>query len=67
MINILLYQILTWENVNISYKNSKFKTSAPAWNKEFELPNGSYTISDIQDYFEYLLKKNIGKRLIILQ
>ena len=44
------------------YKNiiqhNKFKISAPAWNEEFELPDGSYTISDIQDYFEYILKKH---------
>ena len=40
-----------------SYKNNKFKISAPTWNNEFELPVGSYSISDIQDYFEYILKK----------
>ena len=39
------------------YKNNKFKTSAPTQNEEFELPNGSYSVSDIQDYFEYILKK----------
>ena len=32
--------------------------SAPTWNDEFELPDGSYSISDIQDYFEYILKKH---------
>ena len=30
---------------------------APTWNDEFELPNGSYSVSDIQDCFEYILKK----------
>ena len=40
-----------------SYNNNKFKISAPTWNDEFELPDGSYLISDIQDYFEYILKK----------
>ena len=40
-----------------SYKNNKFRISAPAWNEEFELPDGSYSISDIQYYFEYILKK----------
>ena len=35
-----------------SYKNNKFKISAPTWNEKFELPDGSYSISDIQDYFE---------------
>ena len=39
-----------------SYKNNKFKISAPTWNEEFELPDGSYSKSDIQDYFEYILK-----------
>ena len=34
-----------------------FKISAPTWNGEFELPDGSYSVSDIQDYFEYILKK----------
>ena len=41
-----------------SYKNNKVKISAPTWNEEFELPDGSYSISDIQDYFEYILKKH---------
>ena len=40
-----------------SYNNNKFKISAPTWNDAFELPDGSYLIPDIQDYFEYILKK----------
>ena len=40
------------------YNNNKFKISAPKWNEEFKLPDGSYSVSDIQDYFEYLLKKH---------
>ena len=48
----------TWKNIKSSYNNNKFKTSAPTWNDEFELPEGSYSISDIQDYFEYILKKH---------
>ena len=40
------------------YNNNKFKISAPTWNEEFKLPDGSYSVSDIQDYFEYLLKKH---------
>ena len=40
-----------------SYNNKKFKISAPTWNDEFELPDGSYFVSDIQDYFKYILKK----------
>ena len=42
-----------------SYKNNKFKISVPTWNKEFELPGGSYYISDIQDYFEYVIKRHV--------
>ena len=46
-----------WRNIKISYNNNKFKISVPTWNNKFELPDGSYSISDIQDYFEYILKK----------
>ena len=38
--------------------NNKFKVSAPTWNEEFKLPDGSYPVSDIQDYFEYITKKH---------
>ena len=41
-----------------SYKNNKFKITAPTWGAKFDLPDGSYSISDIQDYFEYILKKH---------
>ena len=47
----------SWRNIKISYNNNKFKTSASTWNDEFELPDGSYSVSNIQDYFEYILKK----------
>ena len=43
----------------MSYRNNKFKTSAPPWNEKLELPNGSYAISHIQDYFEYMLKDHV--------
>ena len=48
----------TWKNIKSSYNNNKFKISAPTWSEEFELPDGSYSISDIHDYFEYILKKH---------
>ena len=48
----------TWRNIKSSYNNNKFKISAPTWNDEFELPDGSYSVSDIQDYFKYILKKH---------
>ena len=44
----------TWKNKKSTYNNNKFKISAPTWNDEFELPDGFYSISDIQDYFEYI-------------
>ena len=44
----------TWKNIKISYNNNKFKISAPTWNNKFELPGGLYSVSDIQDYFEYI-------------
>ena len=45
----------------MSYKNEKFKILAATCNKEFELPDGSYSVSDIQDYFEYILKRHEEK------
>ena len=46
------------EKYKKSYNKNKFKISAPKWNDKFELPDGSYSVSDIQDYFEYILKKD---------
>ena len=46
------------ENIKRSYENYKYKVSAPTWNEEFELPNESYSVSDIQYYFEYILRKH---------
>ena len=67
--NMLLYQILgiyyAWKNTKKSYKNNKFKISAPTWNEEFELPDGSYSLSDVPEYFEYI--KNMRQLLIALQ
>ena len=48
----------TWKNMKSSYKNNKLKISAPTWSDEFELPDGTYSISHVQDYFEYILKKH---------
>ena len=50
----------TWKK---SYKNNKFKISAPTWNEVIELPDGSYSISNIQGYFEYIFKKH-GEKTI---
>ena len=54
--NVSIYY--TWKNIKSSYNNNKFKISAPTWSEEFELPDGSYSIPDIQDYFKYILKKH---------
>ena len=56
----------TWKNIKKSYKNNRFKISAPTWNEEFELPDGSYSVLGIQDYFEYIIK-NMRQLLIIIQ
>ena len=66
----MLYQILVFiihgKIKKKSYKNNKFKISVSTWNEELELPDGSYSISDIQDYFEYILKRH-GENELILQ
>ena len=54
--NLSIYY--TWKNIKSSYNNNKFKISAPTWNDKFELSDGLYSVSDIQDYFEYILKKH---------
>ena len=54
--NLCIYY--TWENINSSYNNNKFKISTSPWNDDFELPDGSYSVSDIQEYFDYILKKH---------
>ena len=56
LINLSIYY--TWKNVNSACNNNKFKISAPTWNNELDLPDGSYSVSDIQDYFEYVIKKH---------
>ena len=54
--NLSIYH--TWKNIKKAYKNNKFKVSAPKCNEEFQLPDESCSISDIQDHFEYILKKH---------
>ena len=55
LVNLSIYY--TWKNIKSEYNNNKFKISAPTWNDTFDLPDGSYSISDIQDYFEFIIKK----------
>ena len=54
--NLSIYY--TWKNIKSSHNNNKFKISALTWNDEFELPDGSYFVSDIQDCFEFILEKH---------
>ena len=54
--NLSIYY--TWENIKSEDNNNKFKICAPTWNDEFNLPDGFYSISDIQDYFEYIIKRH---------
>ena len=46
--NLSIYY--TWKNIKSLYNNNKFKISPPIWNDQFELPDGSYPVTDIQDY-----------------
>ena len=48
----------TWKNIKTEYSNNKFKISAPTWNETFDLSDGSYSIANIQDYFEFIIKKH---------
>ena len=52
--NLSIYY--TWKNIKSEYNNNKFKISVP--NDEFILSDGSYSVSDIQDYFEYIIIKH---------
>ena len=56
MVNLSIYY--TWKHIKPEYNNRKFKISAPIWNDTFDLPDGSYSIFDIQDYFEFITKKH---------
>ena len=54
--NLSIYY--TWENIKTEYNNNKFKICALTWNETFDLPDGCYSIADIQDYFEFIIKKH---------
>ena len=54
--NLSIYY--TWKNIKTEYNNSKFKISAPTWNETFDLPDGSYSIADMLDYFEFIINKH---------
>ena len=52
LLNLSIYY--TWKTIKSSNNNNKCKISAPTRNDQFELPDGSYSVSDIQGYFEYI-------------
>ena len=54
--NLSIYY--TWKNIKSSYNDNKLKISASRWNGKSDLPDGWYSVSDIQDHFEYILKKH---------
>ena len=55
LVNLSIYY--TRKNIKSEYNNNKFKISAPTWNDTFDLSDCSYSIVDIQDYFEFIIKK----------
>ena len=54
--NLSIYY--TWKNVKSDYNSNKYKISAPTWNDTFDVPDGSYSIDALQNYFEYIIKKH---------
>ena len=55
LINLSIYYM--WRNIKSAYQNNKFKISTPTWNETSDLSDGSYSILNIQDYFEFIIKK----------
>ena len=54
--NLTIYY--TWKSIKSAYNNNKFKISTPTWNDTFDLTDVFYSIADIQDYFEFIIKKH---------
>ena len=54
--NLSIYY--TWKNIKSESNNNKFKISAPTWNDTFDVPDDSYSFADIQDCFEFIIKKH---------
>ena len=50
--------LYTWKDIKSAYNNNEFKISVSTWKDEFDLPNGSYSISEIRDYFKFIIKKH---------
>ena len=56
LVNLSIYY--TWKNIKSGYNNNKFKISAATWKETFGIPDGSYSIARLQDYFDYIIKKH---------
>ena len=56
LVHLIIYY--AWKNIKSTYNNNKFNISAPTSNDEFDLSDGSYSTSDIQDCFEFIIKKD---------
>ena len=56
LVNLSIYY--TWKNIKSEYNSNKLKISAPTWNETFDLTDGSCSIDDMQDYFEFIIKKH---------
>ena len=56
LVNLSIYY--TWKNIKSGYNNNKFKIFGPTWNDEFDVLDGCYSIADIQDCFEFIIKKH---------
>ena len=58
----VVFQNLTiqymWKNTREQYKNNKLKIIVPIQNDVLEFPDGSYSVSDIQYYSEYIIEKH---------
>ena len=54
--NLSIY--FTWKNFKSEFKNNRFKISANTWSEGFNISYGSYAVTNIQDYFEYIIKKH---------
>ena len=54
--NLSIYY--TWQNVKSENNNNRFKVLSSTWDETFDLQDGSYSIADIQDYFEFIIKKH---------
>ena len=52
--NLSIYY--TQKNIRKQYKINKLKIITPTWNDEFELPDGSYSVLEIQNYIGNIIK-----------